>query len=138
MSELDAGAEFDALLNEVMAGAHHLGHRQHVQLTWLAVQRVGTQAAIALVSDGIQRTTRYAGHPQKYHVTMSRAWVELVGHHAAEMPTTDFTTFADHNAALLDKRLLSRFYRSTTLADPRARTGWVEPDLAPFPWVGEG
>ncbi|MCX4683165.1 hypothetical protein OG401_02370 [Kitasatospora purpeofusca] len=37
--------------------------------------------------------------------------------------------------ALLDKRLLTRFYRPATLADPRAKAGWVEPDLAPFPWA---
>lgn len=41
---------------------------------------------------------------------------------------------ADHHPALLDKRLLTRFYRSVTLAGPQAKNGWVEPDLAPFPW----
>jgi hypothetical protein len=33
----------------------------------------------------------------------------------------------------LDKRLLTRFYRSSTLAAPEAKTGWVEPDLRPIP-----
>jgi hypothetical protein len=126
---------FDDLMNEVMAGAYRFGHRQHVQLTWLAVRRCGTSEAVDLVSEGIQRTARYAGAPQKYHVTMSRAWVELVAHHVAEDPAEDFDTFAEHHVALLDKRLLSRFYRSTTLAGAEARTSWVEPDLAPFPWL---
>jgi hypothetical protein len=94
--------------------------------------------AVALVSDGIQRTARYAGAPQKYHVTMSRAWVELVGHHVAERAGTDFPAFAGHHPALLDKRLLTRFYRPATLASPRAKTSWVEPDLAPFPWTARG
>jgi hypothetical protein len=35
---------------------------------------------------------------------------------------------------LLDKRLLARHYRSSTLAAAPARIGWVEPDLLPFPW----
>ncbi|HEX4223403.1 MAG TPA: hypothetical protein VHZ97_13630 [Pseudonocardiaceae bacterium] len=47
----------------------------------------------------------------------------------------DFDSFAEQNPALLDKRLLTRFYRSSTLAGTAARTGWVEPDLAPFPRV---
>lgn len=138
-------AVFDELMAEVMAGAERFGHRQHVQLTWLAVRRCGTEGAIGVVSDGIRRTARYAGAPQKYHATVSRAWVELVGFHVAEQGTTghdvpepaddDFSVFADRNAALLDKRLLARFYRSTTLATAEARTGWVEPDLAPFPWA---
>jgi hypothetical protein len=125
---------FADLMAEVMSAADRFGHRQHVHLTWLAVRRYGTTAAVDLVSDGIQGVARYAGAPQKYHATISRAWVELVGHHACHDDTADFDTFADQNPALLDKRLLTRFYRSPTLASAPARSGWVEPDLAPFPW----
>ncbi|WP_216901936.1 hypothetical protein [Nocardia alni] len=122
------------LLTEVTADAGRFGHRQHLHLTYLAVRRYGTPRAIELVSDGIQRTARYQGAPRKYHTTVSRAWVELVGHHVIDTTADDFDTFIDHNPALLDKRLLTRFYRTTTLASPAARTGWVEPDLTPFPW----
>lgn len=72
--------------------------------------------------------------PQKYNATVSRAWVELVGHHAEERGEEDFTAYADHHPCLLDKRLLTRFYRPATLACLQAKTDWVEPDLAPFPW----
>ena len=126
---------FDELMSEVMASADAFGHREHVHLTWLAVRRTGKPHAIAVVSEGIRRTARYAGAPQKYHATISRAWVELVAHHVAEDPAPDFDGFAVRHSALLDKRLLARFYRSTTLAGRPARTGWVEPDLAPFPWT---
>ncbi|MFG2874634.1 hypothetical protein ACGFYU_06430 [Streptomyces sp. NPDC048337] len=129
-------ADFEALMAEAMAAAERFGHREHVHLTWLAVRRFGVPAAIELVSDGIQRTARYAGAPQKYHATVSRAWVELVGHHTGEHDEDDFASFADHHPALFDKRLLTRFYRPSTLAGAQARTGWVEPDLAPFPWRG--
>lgn len=124
---------FDALLREVMSTADRFGHRQHVHLTWLAVRRYGTAGAVTLVSDGIRRTARYAGAPQKYHATVSRAWVELVAFHVDTEPDRPFDEFVEHNPGLLDKRLLTRFYRSSTLAAPAARTGWVEPDLAPFP-----
>jgi hypothetical protein len=136
----DDGAEhapdptFETLMAQVMATEQHFGHRQHVHLTWLAIKSCGTPSAIDLVSDGIQRTARYAGAPQKYHATVSRAWVELVGHHVDAHPGADFDTFAEQNSVLLDKRLLTRFYRPATLAADAARGGWVEPDLAPFPW----
>lgn len=144
----DGDPAFEELMAEVMAGAQRFGHREHIHLTWLAVRRYGVPASVDLVSDGIRRTARYAGAPQKYHATVSRAWVELVGHHAAERPPDnrgsedgpgadggdDFTAFAEHHRALLDRRLLTRFYRPSTLAAAQARTGWVEPDLAPFPW----
>ena len=122
-------------MGEVMSTAERFGHRQHVHLTWLAVRRYGTDAAITLVSDGIRSAARYAGAPQKYNATVSRAWVELVGHHADHSAAADFDTFAERNTALLDKKLLTRFYRSTTLASDAARGAWVEPDLAPFPWL---
>ena len=125
---------FAELMADVMATAERFGHRQHVHLTWLAVRSCGTAAAIDLVSDGIQSVARYAGAPQKYNATVSRAWVELVGHHADHSDDADFDAFAEQHPALLDKRLLTRFYRSTTLASDAARNGWVEPDLAPFPW----
>ncbi|RZU48690.1 hypothetical protein EV385_0408 [Krasilnikovia cinnamomea] len=124
---------FDTLMAEVMAHEHRFRHRQHIHLTWLAVRGYGTGAAIALISDGIRRTARYAGAPQKYHATVSRAWVELVGHHVAGSDDDTFDAFADRHPALFDKRLLARHYRSSTLATAEARSGWVEPDLAPFP-----
>ena len=128
---------FDTLMAEVMADADRFGHRQHIHLTWLAVRRYGTDAAITLVGDGIRRTARYAGAPQKYHATVSRACVELVSHHVAA-EGDDFDSFADRNPPLLDKRLLARYYRSSTLATVEARSGWVEPDLEPLPRAGDG
>ncbi|MFD9304770.1 hypothetical protein ACFWCB_19280 [Streptomyces sp. NPDC060048] len=129
---------FEDIWAEVMAGATRFGHRRHVHLTWLAVRRHGVPAAAVLVAEGIQRTATAAGAPQKYHATMTRAWVELVGHHAAQDPAADadaagFDAFALRHPDLLDKDLLSRFYRPATLDTAAARTTWVEPDLAPFP-----
>jgi hypothetical protein len=129
-----AAPEFGELMAAATAATGRFGHREHVHLTWLAVRRVGVPAAVGLVGDGIRRTATRAGAPEKYHATMTRAWVELVGHHAAEHGEEDFAAFAERNPALFDKGLLSRFYRPATLASAPARAGWVEPDLAPFPW----
>jgi hypothetical protein len=62
---------FETLMAEVMTTAPRFGHREHVHLTWLAVRSCGTRIAVALVSEGIQRTARYAGAPRKYHATVS-------------------------------------------------------------------
>ena len=125
---------FGQLLQEAAPPGVRFGHAQHVHLTWLAVRRAGMPAAVALVSDGIRRTARYAGAPQKYHATMSRAWVEIVAHHAHAHPARDFLEFAAANPELLDKRLLSRFYTSSVLAGAEARSGWVLPDREQFPF----
>jgi len=124
---------FDEVMTEVMSTAERFGHREHVRLTWLAVRRCGTAGAVELISDGIQRTARYAGVPQKYNATVSRAWVELTAYHMPEAET--FDELVRLNPGLLDKRLLLRFYSSRALASPAARTGWVEPDVKPFPFT---
>jgi hypothetical protein len=124
---------FDELMREVMATADRFGHREHVRMTWLAVRRCGTAGAVELISDGIQRTARYAGVPQKYNATVSRAWVELTAYHMGEQPDASFEELVAHNPGLLDKRLLTRFYQTRTLASPAARTGWVQPDVRAFP-----
>ncbi|MGO4461850.1 hypothetical protein AB4039_31845 [Streptomyces sp. M-16] len=125
--------DFASLLAEVKEATGRFGHREHVHLTWLAVRRLGVPAAADLIGDGIRAITVRAGVPEKFHATLTRAWVELVGHHAAEPDADDFARFADRHPHLLDKELPTRFYRPGTLDSPRARAGWVEPDLAPFP-----
>jgi hypothetical protein len=130
--------ELTELLAQVGGPHHDFRHREHINLAFTAVRRYGMPAAADKVCAWIQQIARYANHPQKYHDTVSRAWMLLVAHHVtAEPGVTDFGTFAARNPALLDKRLLGRHYRSSTLASAPARSGWVEPDLAPFPW-GQG
>jgi hypothetical protein len=132
---MDDETLFGELLVQATADADRFGHRQHLHLTWLAVRRLGAERAATTVSEGIRRTARYAGAPQKYSETTSRAWVALVAHHVAEHPEiATFDAFAARFPRLLDKRLLSAHYRSSTLAADRARREWVEPDLLPFPW----
>ncbi|WP_395292508.1 hypothetical protein ACF9IK_02120 [Kitasatospora hibisci] len=129
---------FAGLMAEAMAAAERFGHRQHVHLAWLAVRSHGTAAAVELVGEGIRGAALAAGAPEKYHATMTRAWVELVGRHASRAEGgldggADFDAFVDRHPELLDKTLPDRFYRTATLESAEARAAWVEPDLRPFP-----
>jgi hypothetical protein len=130
-----ADAELAAILSEITGPTGQFRHRQHIHLAFVAVRRYGPAEATARICDWIQRIAEYERAPQKYHHTVSRAWVEIVAHHVhADPDCADFDAFAARHPALLDKRLLSRHYRSSTLAAAPARRGWVEPDLLPFPW----
>ncbi|MFI6362199.1 hypothetical protein ACIBG0_05565 [Nocardia sp. NPDC050630] len=122
-------------MTQIVSDTGRFGHREHLLLTWLTVRGHGVAAAIDLIGDGLRRTTRYQGVPRKYNATVSRAWVESVGYHMAEHPDDDFLALLARNPALLDKRLLTRFYHPATLATGEARTGWVPPDRARFPWM---
>ena len=131
-----AEAELAAMLAEITGPSEQFQHREHIHLAFLAVRRYGMPEATTRICEWIQRIAAYERAPQKYHHTVSRAWVEIVAHHVdAEPDCADFDTFAVRHPALLDKRLLTRHYRSSTLAASPARRGWVEPDLLPFPWL---
>ncbi|MBV9446355.1 MAG: hypothetical protein JO345_10740 [Streptosporangiaceae bacterium] len=142
--------ELAAILPVIAVPGGEFRHRQHIHLAFWAVRRYGMPAATDRVCDWIRHLAAYQRAPQKYHHTVSRAWMELVAHHVtedglsriaagarspggAEPHNGDFDAFAGRHPALLDKRLLSRHYRSATLASARARQSWVEPDLVPFP-----
>ncbi|MGE5137153.1 MAG: hypothetical protein ACM32E_30200 [Gemmatimonadota bacterium] len=129
------GADLAAVLAEVAPGGARFGHREHIHLAFLAVQRYGPAAAPEVVAGWLREIAARHGAPQKFHATMTRAWAGLVAHHAAACPPgTGFAAFAARNPALLDKRLLSRHYSPGLLASPAARAGWADPDLAAFPW----
>lgn len=126
-------AELAAILPGITGPSGQFRHRQHINLAFLAVRRYGMPEATARICGWIQRIAAYEQAPQKYHHTVSRAWVEIVAHHLEADPDgTDFDAFIARNPALLNKRLLGRHYRSSTLAAGPARRGWVEPDLLPF------
>ena len=127
-------AELAAALAEIVPPGGAFRHREHIHLAYLAVQRHGAGRAAGVVSGWIRHLAAYQRAPQKFNATVTRAWTEIVAHHMAAAPGTDFASFADRHPALLDKRLLTRHYTARTLASPAARTGWAEPDLAPFPW----
>jgi hypothetical protein len=128
-------AELAAILAEITPGGGRFGHREHIHLAYIAVQRHGPGQAGAVVARWLRHLTAYHRAPQKFHATVTQAWVEIVAHHmAAGPPATDFAAFADTYPLLLDKKLLTRHYSSRALASPAARTGWLEPDLASFPW----
>ena len=93
-------------------GAADFPHETHVRVAWLlALEPDGFERLAA----GIRRIAERAGVPERYHETMTRAWFELVAQAAG---------------ALLDRRLLERYYSQAVLESGRDR--WVEPDLRPL------
>jgi hypothetical protein len=122
-------------MTEVLPPDGSFRHRQHIHLAFIAVRHYGAAAATELLCHWITQIAVYQRAPQKYNATVTRAWTQIVAHHmAADPAVTRFAEFAERFPELLDKRMLSRHYRSATLASPTARAGWVAPDLAAFPW----
>ena len=128
-------AELAAILPAITGPSGQFRHRQHINLAFLAVRRYGMPEATTRICDWIQRIAAYERAPQKYHHTVSRAWMEIVAHHVdADPACTDFDTFAGRHPALLDKRLLSQ---ALPVIDPgrrpsTTRLGRARPPAVPL------
>ena len=109
-------------------------HRDHLRLTWTLIRLTGEEQAMKRVTSGIRYFATQHGHAEKYHETMTRFWVRIVGHMVAARP--DVTTFDEFLAAfpmLLEKDLPYRHWQRETMLSPDARARWVEPDILALP-----
>jgi hypothetical protein len=128
--------ELAEILQQICGQDGAFRHRQHINLAFIAVCRYGMPAAGERVCSWIKQIAAYERAPQKYHETVSRAWVDIVAHHVAADPTRqEFDHFAQANPALFEKRLLSQHYSSSALSAASARHAYAAPDLLPFPWA---
>lgn len=106
------------------------GHREHLRLTFILLRRYGFDEARVRISDAIRRYALHNGAPQKYHETITIAWLRIVQDAMANVP--DGASFEDMLTAfpgLLNKGTLLEHYSSELLATDGARVAFVEPDL---------
>jgi hypothetical protein len=105
-------------------------HEQHVRLTIVYLCRHGRAETLRKLSDGLLRFATAKGHPEKFHVTMTRAWIDFIdaarrAHPGVEDPAGLVAACPE----LLDRDALLRFYSRDRLGSAEARERWVPPDL---------
>ena len=94
--------------------AQDFHHADHLRL---ALAYLTDSASVAEAADrmagAVRAFARAAGQEQKYHHTLTVAWVRLV-------------------ARLLDRGLPLAYYSPDRLSSREARERWVEPDVQPL------
>ena len=106
-------------------------HVDHVRVAWAALERDGEPARSTRWSTALTRFTAARGAPEKFHYTLTRAWLTLVADARARMPgSTRRAALLDAYPALANPRAIDRHYSSERLASEEARDGWVEPNRA--------
>jgi hypothetical protein len=126
--------EFLRLFHESNLPGEEFRHRGHLRLAWLVLSRHQRGEAERIVAHEIQQFAVADGASGKYHDTLTRFWVHLVGH---AMENAKDAGSIDELLArfpfLLDKSLPYRHWRGETFNSDQARAGWIEPDLVPLP-----
>jgi hypothetical protein len=81
----------------------------------------------------IRHVARVHGAEEKYHETMTRAWLHFVAVHAQRWGAGTFEAFLDRNPDLLNRHLIECFYSPDLIQSDLARAAWTAPDLRRMP-----
>jgi hypothetical protein len=109
-------------------------HRDHLRLAWIYVCRFGYPAGSERMAASIRRYATHLGATEKYHETVTRAWMDLVQHAVARAQNAlNFDELVTANPDLADPKALAAYYSPERLASPAARQEWVAPDLRSLP-----
>jgi hypothetical protein len=105
-------------------------HADHVRLTILYLARHGREGALSRLTTGIRRLAAADGRPEKFHLTMTCAWLEVIEAARAKHPEArDPASLLAACPELLNRDLLRQCYSREQLESERARTEWMPPDL---------
>lgn len=110
-------------------------HREHLRLAYIYLTLHPFETALQTMRSRLQTFLAHLGAPPTaYHETMTRAWLLAVDHFmhrsGAQGSSEDFLAASP---ALLDKAVMYTHYTPERLKSSEARTGFLEPDLAPIP-----
>ncbi|MBO0330010.1 hypothetical protein [[Muricauda] lutisoli] len=109
-------------------------HKAHIKLAWIYLEMFDEQTAISKTCEAIKNFDRIHGNGTKYHTTLTVAAVKVVHHFRQKSNAATFDEFVAENPRLITsfKELLFQHYGKSVLADPKAKTAYLEPDLLPF------
>ena len=122
-------------LHAVLSRGEGFGHRQHLELAWSYLNALPYDEAEQAMAQAIAHLAAEHGTPDRYHATMTRAWVRLVALHRAHSQARCFEDFISEHAGLLDRTLLKRHYSDSIISSDTARRTVVAPDVRALPDV---
>ncbi len=124
--------DLDAL-HEILAARGSFGHREHLELAWTYLGLYPIAEATEVMVAAIRHVARIHGAEDKFHQTITRAWLHFVAVHAQRWGADSFEEFLERNPDLLDRKLIEHFYSRELIRSDAARAMWTVPDVRPLP-----
>ncbi len=120
--------------------------RTHVSLAYLYVKEHGFDCGLEKMRRGIQAFNAHngihesptSGYNETTTVALFRIVDTVMRAYQEVLPTASAAEFCDAHPQLMSKHVLRLFYSPGRRMDPRAKTQFLEPDLAPLPVFREG
>jgi hypothetical protein len=127
--------DFVEPLTTILRATGRFGHREHLTLAWTYLSDHTVDVSQGLMAAAVHHVAELHGVPERYHETVTRAWVVVVASHHRANPGSTFDDVVVRHPAMLDRHLLDRHYSPELLGSDEARDHWVLPDLRPLPTV---
>jgi hypothetical protein len=121
------------ILDEIVRARGGFGHREHVELAWSYLEVYPIDEAVDRMTAAIRHVAQSHGASDKYHETITRAWLHFVAVHRQRWGAASFEAFLERNPDLLNRDLVKRFYSRELIFSDAARAVWVDPDLRRLP-----
>ncbi len=121
------------ILHEILESRGGFGHREHLELAWTYLRLYPTDEAAEAMVAAIRRVARLHEAEDKYHETITRAWLHFVAVHIQRWGAESFEEFIERNPDLLNRKLIEHFYSRELIRSESAREVWVGPDLCRLP-----
>lgn len=102
-------------------------HREHVRLGYEMLERYSFGEAVDRFSRGLRRMATNCGRPERFHATITIAFLSLIGERRGEKRYRNWTDFEALNSDLLDKSCLERWYAVEQLNSDLARQTFCLP-----------
>ncbi|RQP23377.1 hypothetical protein [Piscinibacter terrae] len=121
-------AEFILSFEEGRLPPEQFDHRAHLRAAFCYLSRHPFLEACVAMRDGLQRFAARIGKAGLYHETITVAFMSLMSERMQRHPQADWETFIARHSDLCERDLLSRYYRSETLASPLSRVSFLMGD----------
>lgn len=113
--------------------AASFSHEQHVGVAYEMLQRHDFLTAMYRYSDVINTVATRLGAGDKFHVTITLAFMSLIAERAHGRTYDSAQAFIEENPDLLTRSPLAEYYSKERLATETARRLFLLPDLQPLP-----
>lgn len=105
-------------------------HADHVRAGYELLAGHDFLEAAAIYCRVLKEMTARIGKPEAFHLTVTLAFLSLISERVEAGAHASFEDFAQANPDLMDKSLLTRWYRPERLSGAAARRGFLLPDPA--------
>jgi hypothetical protein len=121
-------AEFLRALETCELPEREFGHAAHVRATYLYLASSEFAVALERIRRAIRNYAEHLGKPDRYHETITVAYVALIQQHICERGDGGgWAAFAGYNPELFQPGLLLQFYPQAQLQSDLARRVFLLP-----------